>query len=248
MAPIRWFLLALQLTTIVPVPSIPRVTEQHIRQCVVFFPVIGIFLGLLLWMVQAALSPHMSRFPASVVSLSIYTLATGALHLDGLMDVADAIGSRRPREAALEIMKDSRVGAIGVMAGVLTMMGKLAAISSLSPHRWVPFVVVPMMSRLGMVWMMAIAPSARNHGLGALFAQKVPWWTVAVSTCIGTGVCLLVLPIRECVWVLFYSLVTVLLFTGWMVRRFGGTTGDTYGALNEGMEWIGWLLFVSFRD
>ncbi|MCL6599129.1 MAG: adenosylcobinamide-GDP ribazoletransferase [Alicyclobacillus macrosporangiidus] len=248
MAPVRWFMLALQFTTLVPIPSIPKVTEQHIRQSVVFFPVIGILLGLVLWMVQAVLVQHMPPFPASVVSLSIYTLATGALHLDGLMDVADAIGSRRPREAALEIMKDSRVGAIGVMAGVLTIMGKLSVISSLSPHQWVPFVVVPMMSRLGMVWLMAIAPSARNYGLGALFAKKVPWWTVIVSTCIGTGVCLLVLPVRQCLWVLLSALVTVVLFARWMIRRFGGTTGDTYGALNEVMEWIGWLLFICFGD
>jgi adenosylcobinamide-GDP ribazoletransferase len=162
------------------------------------------------------------------------------------MDVADAVGSRRPREAALEIMKDSRVGAMGVVAGVLVLLGKLSAISSLPPNRWSAFVIVPMMSRLGMVWSMALAPAARNQGVGALFARKIPGWTVALSTCISAGVCQLMLPTRECLWVLLYCAATVVLVSGWVMRRFGGTTGDAYGALNELLEWVGWVVFVCF--
>ena len=246
LAPLRWFTLALQFLTIIPTPSVQQATQQDVRRSVVFFPVIGILLGFALWVVQWVLIQYIPGLPAAVVSLSIYTLATGALHIDGLMDLADAVGSRRPREAAIEIMKDSRVGAIGVVAGVLVMLGKLSAISSLPPHRWSAFVIVPMMSRLGMVWSMAIAPAARNQGIGAVFARKVPGWTVALSTCISAGVCLLMLPTYECLWVLLYSAATVVLVSGWVMRRFGGTTGDAYGALNELLEWVGWVVFVCF--
>lgn len=243
-APVKWFILALQFATIVPTPSVRTATEQDIRHSVVFFPAIGMILGFVLWVVQSVLIHHMPRFAATVISLSVYTLATGALHLDGLMDTADAMGSRRPREVALEIMKDSRVGAMGVVVGILAILGKFSALSSLSPQHFEPFVVVPMMSRVGMVWSMVIAPSARNQGLGALFAKKIPGWSVAVLTSFSVSVCLLVLPLRESLWTLLYSILTMVLFTGWMVRRFGGTTGDTYGALNELMEWIGWTVLV----
>ncbi|CAM3974393.1 adenosylcobinamide-GDP ribazoletransferase [Alicyclobacillus pomorum] len=243
-APIRWLILALQFATILPTPSVRTATERDIRCSVVWFPVIGMLLGVLLWVFQSFFVHHMPSLAASVVSLSIYTLATGALHLDGLMDTADAMGSRRPREAALEIMKDSRVGAMGVVVCLFAILGKWSAIASISPDHWEPFVVVPMMSRLGMIWSMVVAPSARSQGLGALFARKIPRWTVAVATCLCGAVCGLVLPFQQCLWVLLYAILTVTLFTGWMVHRFGGTTGDTYGALNEIMEWVGWYVFL----
>ena len=187
-------------------------------------------LGLVLWVFQSVFVATCRPFAASVVLSIRLTLATGALHLDGLMDTADAMGSRRPREAALEIMKDSRVGAMGVVVGLFAILGKWSVISSISSDHWEPFVVVPMMSHLGMIWSMVIAPSARNEGLGAMFAQKIPRWAVAVATCLCVGVCGLVLPFQQWLWTLLYSILTVTLFTGWMVHRFGGTTGDTYGA------------------
>ncbi len=262
MAPLKWFLLAVQFATVAPVPSPRTVSEEDVQKSVLFFPVVGLLLGLLFYVVRSLLLDVMPNLPATVVSLTVYTLATGALHIDGLMDTADAIGSRKPREAALAIMKDSRVGAMGAVAGVLLLLGKVSAVSALTPyggigiwhtarqgfdtwHAAAPFVVVPAMSRLAMVWSMVLAPSAKKEGLSASFARKVPAWVVLTATVLGIAACLLFLPVAQSIWVLVYSALATGLFTGWMTRRFGGMTGDTYGALNEVVEWLGWFVFAA---
>lgn len=245
MAIVRWFILATQFATVIPTPSIRTVSDSDVRTSVLFFPIIGGALGCVLWGVQYFLTRHVPSLPATAVSLTVYTLLTGALHLDGLMDTADAIGSRRPREEALNIMKDSRIGAMGAVAAILILIGKLTAISSVSAQDWKPFIVVPMMSRLSMIWSMAASRSARQEGLGSFFARRLSVWVLAGATIFSGVVCILILPLKDALWVLVYFVVTVSLFNGWMVRKFGGTTGDTYGALNEITEWVGWMVFAA---
>lgn len=247
MAIVKWFLLAMQFATVIPTPSVGNATEKDIRISILFFPLVGLLLGGILFATQFFLTLHLSMLASTVVSLTIYTLCTGALHLDGLMDTADAIGSRRPREQALEIMKDSRIGAMGAVVSVIILIGKVAFISNLAPKHFAPFLVVPMLSRLAMVWAMAISPSARQEGLGFLFARKVPHWVLALATIFCVLVCLISLSLWNCLYVLLLFTITVSLFAFWMFRKFGGMTGDTYGALNEVMEWVGWLTFATMN-
>ena len=88
----------------------------------------------------------------------------------------------------------------------------------------------------------------RSDGLGGFVARQVPHWVVAAVTVLSALVCILVLPIGRCWWVLLYFVVTVSFFNLWMYRKFGGTTGDTYGAQNEIMEWVGWLVFAAIGN
>ncbi|MDP9727220.1 adenosylcobinamide-GDP ribazoletransferase [Alicyclobacillus tolerans] len=247
MAIVRWLLLAFQFTTIVPTPEIHNVSEQDIRKSVVWFPIIGGLLGGVLWLSDWFFSRYLSSMAASALSLTLYTWLTGALHLDGLMDTADALGSRRSREIALEIMKDSRIGAMGAVAALLLLIGKFSALSSLSPPYLGYFVVVPMFSRLSMVWSMAFFPSARQEGLGWFFSRKLPFWVTLAATCMTLLLSVLLLPIQEVFWFWLVSVFVVLLFNGWMFKKFAGNTGDTYGALNEIVEWVGWMLLVFFN-
>lgn len=249
MAGVRLLMLSLQFATVIPTPVLADVDETEIRRSVVFFPIVGLLAGAVLWVIQNLLRQHLAPMAATLVTLGLYTLLTGALHLDGLMDSADAIGSRRPREQALDIMKDSRVGAMGVVAAVFILLGKTIFITSLAqPVPWAippaPFVLVPMLSRLGMVLAMTLAPPARDEGLGALFAQRIPIWILPINFGIAAVVCLLTVPWWD-IWPIaaYFGLVTVG-FTRWMKRKFGGMTGDTYGALNEMLEWVGWLVFL----
>lgn len=246
LAPLKWLILSLQFATVLPTPQLKHVSENDIRRSVVWFPLLGMLLGVVIWAIQYAFW-RSSPWVASVVSLTAYTLLTGALHLDGLLDTADAVGSRRPADIALEIMKDSRVGAMGVIAAVLAMGGKFAAFSALGPASLAPYVVVPMLSRLGMVWAMFSAPAARDKGLGALFAKQVPVWVVLVASAVVLAACSVFIPLVDCLWIGGYFILVTAGLTYWMVRRFGGMTGDTYGALNEVLEWVGWVLFVVIR-
>ena len=96
-----------------------------------------------------------------------------------------------------------------------------------------------------MLWSMAVSRSARQEGLGSFFARRVSVWVLAGATMFSGVVCIFILPLKDALWVLVYFVVTVSLFNGWMVRKFGGTTGDTYGALNEITEWVGWMVFAA---
>ena len=241
--PLKWFILAVQFATIVPTPQVSDVTDRDMRYSMMFLPAVGLCLGAVLWALQIALQKHLPALSRTMVSFTVYTILSGALHLDGLMDTADALGSRRPRDQALAIMKDSRVGAMGVVAGTLTILGKFVAISSLSTAHAAPFLIVPMVSRLGILWSMVLAPCARPDGLGALFAKKIPAWVIIVATLSCAAICAGLLPLQRNLEVLIYFFVIVIGFTTWMKIRFGGTTGDTYGALPEVLEWVGWIVF-----
>lgn len=241
MAPVRWLILALQFTTIIPTPALPNVSESELRYSVLFYPVVGLGLGSLLWGMETYFTHFLSVPAATVFSLAVYTLVTGGLHLDGLMDTADGLGSRRSRERALEIMRDSRIGAMGAIAGILLLAGKGTAIAGISGTETMLFFLVPGLSRLGMIWSMKMAPYARaESGLGKVYARKIPLWTELFAT-VMIGTAFWMAYSFKGIAALVLTFAFVCLYTFFMKRRFGGMTGDTYGALNELLEWLGWL-------
>lgn len=246
MALVKWFILALQFTTIFPIPARGSVSESDLRHSVVFYPVAGFVLGCVLWGLQSILIHLLSVSAATVFSLAVYTFITGGLHLDGLMDTADALGSHRSRERALEIMRDSRIGAMGAIAGIFLLAGKGTALATISNHAYWLLILVPGLSRLGMVWSMKMAPYAREQsGLGQIYAQKIPLWTELFATAIVGAAFWITFSYRG-LSVIVFAFVFVWLYTVFMTKRFGGMTGDTYGALNELLEWLGWLFLPLF--
>ena len=238
--------LAVQFVTVVPIPSVPfTVDERAVRNSAVLFPLIGGGLGAVLWGVLRLTRGPLSTPAASVLALAVYTLLTGALHLDGLMDTADAIGSRKPRVQALEVMRDSRVGAMGVVAAVLVMLGKYTAIRTLGANDVAAFVMVPALARLGMVIAMVMAPYARTgDGVGGRFAGKLSVSLPITASVVIFGVLFLWTSVQEFIAVSITTLFITGLFTLFMRRRFGGMTGDTYGALNELIEWGAWMVWI----
>ncbi len=244
----RWFL-AIQFLTIFPIPEARSVNEEDFRRSVAFYPLVGMALGSGLGLLQWGLTRILPVMPASILSLAAYSLTTGFLHLDGLMDLADGIGSRKPRHEALKIMRDSRVGSMGVVAGILIMVGKFVALSSLSPGRLGPFVVIPGLSRWAMVLAMTSAPYARSGepGIGSMYAMhisRIALWGSSLTAVLGA---FLLLPVAEAVGVLALTLAVTLAMVWFARRRLGGMTGDVYGALNELVEWLGWTLVLAWH-
>ncbi|WP_311198833.1 adenosylcobinamide-GDP ribazoletransferase [Paenibacillus hexagrammi] len=122
---------AFQFLTRLPVPLRFEYTERIFRRSVIFYPLAGAVIGLLLWGAEVVLKHLLPPFPAAVILLAMWVGITGGLHLDGLMDTADGILSHRSREKMLEIMKDSRVGAMGVIVCVLHLLLKLSLLYTL---------------------------------------------------------------------------------------------------------------------
>ncbi|MFB5189869.1 adenosylcobinamide-GDP ribazoletransferase [Alicyclobacillus fastidiosus] len=239
----RSLVCAWQFFTIIPAPRITAPTDKDIVRSAYFLPVVGVFLGAVLAVVRWLLAMVMPLSAATFLALALYTLTTGALHVDGLMDTADAVGSRKPREEALTIMKDSRVGAMGAIAAVLLLGGKWIAMSALPTSALMVFLLVPALSRLAMLWAMRLAPAARPGGLGAMFAKRVRLTPIVALTA-GVFACALATMPWVPVLGSFVAFALVLcLATNAFCRRFGGMTGDTYGALAELMEWV--LYFVA---
>ncbi|MGW7439796.1 adenosylcobinamide-GDP ribazoletransferase [Streptomyces sp. NPDC054849] len=181
---------------------------------------------------------------AAAVTVAVPAALTRGLHLDGLADTADGLGSAKPADAALRIMKQSDIGPFGVVALLIVMLVQVAALSEVYADGWVrgalAAVVAAVTARLAMTLASrAGVPPARPEGLGAAVAGVVPRAVavvVAVLTVAAAAAAALPLglpaAVRQAAAVLAGLLAAELLLRR-CVRRFDGVTGDVFGALAE---------------
>lgn len=227
--------------TVIPVPHV-ALSPTTTGRSLVLFPLIGALLGGLLGMVGIWLDPLLPAGPIAVLLLAASALITGGLHLDGLMDTADGLGGGRSPEQRLAIMRDSRVGAFGALAGCLVLLGQFACLSELSGlSRFIALVVAGTMSRWAIVLALAFFPAARRSGLGATFQQGATRTVAFVSTLI---VVLGALASGQLGIVALAASGGVALVCGQMLtRRLGGLSGDSYGAIAVITETV--VLFIA---
>ncbi|MGB9804332.1 adenosylcobinamide-GDP ribazoletransferase [Desulfofundulus sp.] len=217
--------------------------ERAYGRAPLFFPLVGLFLGAA-WAVLYLL---LYRFFAPAVTAALLVLGmvvfTGGLHLDGFMDTMDGIFSGRPREKMLEIMRDSRVGAFGVLGLACLLLLKFALLLSL-PREVLPrlLLIIPALSRWGMVYAIARFPYARPQGLGLLQVRHTRGRELAVASLFALGAGVLGGPLG--LVMLVFSFVVVHLLGRYLTWKLGGLTGDTYGAINEILEVF--LLLIAY--
>lgn len=213
-------------------------------ESVVYFPLVGLFLGLVISVVWALLSYFAVPDPARAgVILAVIVILGGGLHLDGFIDSMDALLSGKEREQKLTIMKDSHVGAHGLTAAVVLLILKYSLLQSLpvsdiflmglnfSPA----LLVMPLLGRWAMVLALTCYPYARNRGLGSLFNAGGGRKALIVSTLITMLILGFVLGFAGMVLLLLVYLAAVA-WCRWVTGQLGGMTGDTYGALSEIIE------------
>lgn len=184
---------ALAFGTVLPVGRAASFSPERLP---VLFPFVGLVLGVLIAVADAAAVRLWPAPTAAVIDAALLAVLTGALHLDGVADTADGIFSHRPRERALEIMKDSRVGSMGMVAVIVLLMLKTAGIYGLESHRGILLVLIPGYARCSVFFALrrlpygrpeggivsglgADAPPLRSHwGLGLLLLAALPLgWT-----------------------------------------------------------------------
>jgi adenosylcobinamide-GDP ribazoletransferase len=183
-----------------------------------------------------------STFLAAVAAVATYAIVTRALHLDGLADVADGLGSAKPREQALEIMKKSDIGPFGVATLVLVLALQIAgATGAYAHHRGgLAIIIAAATSRLAITLACTPhVPSARTEGLGAWVAGTVSQRTASLvataclAACFGLGfvrgLSTALLTAAACI----VGTACALLLLRRCMTRFGGITGDVLGALVE---------------
>ncbi|MEV4347300.1 adenosylcobinamide-GDP ribazoletransferase [Actinoplanes sp. NPDC049596] len=223
--------LSVTTLTVLPVRG-GRVDRATAAVAMAVAPLVGALLGLmlaaLLWLLREA---HAPSLVAAAITVAAGALLTRGMHLDGLADTIDALGSYRRGDAALEIMKKSDIGPFGVAAIALTLLIQVASVDGLSPVSvilaWAAGrLAIPLACRRGV-------PAARPEGLGALVAGTVPLPVVAAGAAAVAGVAAIPGPHWPGPLAVVLSLSAGLLLVRHCVRRFGGITGDVLGASVE---------------
>jgi adenosylcobinamide-GDP ribazoletransferase len=229
----RLFLIAFQFLTIIPLPFAIRCEKEDMGRSTALFPMVGLVIGALLVCANWLISPWISRPLCDALLITLLTLITGALHLDGLADVCDGLAARGSRERFLAVMKDSQVGAIGAVGLVLALLLKWQALVAIPIElKWQALLFFPALARFGQVLTMTGARHARQEGLGAVFVQGCGKVTLilAFATVLFAGYFLLGLKgVIAVVAVCILSVAGRLFFQ----RKLGGLTGDTIGCISE---------------
>src|SRR5438874_966129 len=168
------FLVALQFLTIIRLRTALPFDDVTLGRSGVFFPMVGLFLGAVVWVVDQGLSQFFPFSLSNVFIIMAFGVFTRGLHLDGVADSADGLWGGGDRQRRLAIMKDSRIGAFGTLALLGIVLTKLRALDVLlSDGRSSALLLSPMYGRWACVVMAGLAVPAREEGLGATFVRGV---------------------------------------------------------------------------
>ena len=180
---------------------------------------------------------------SAMLVIALQTVVTGALHEDGLADCADGLGGGRDLEQRLSIMKDSRIGAYGAIALILSIGIRVSALSALmlalSPFgAALVLPVIAAISRAAMVWHWQALSSARPAGGGIAADAGVPdrdamFAAIGVAALICIIALLIALPFHGLLYAVLAAALSSLAFTSRVRRLLGGHTGDTIGACQQ---------------
>jgi len=223
------FIAAIQFITILPIGKPGTFEPQGMVQ---FFPIVGLILGIMLALFDLLVSQLWSMPVASVLDVIFLVWITGAFHLDGLGDTADGLYGQRPKQRALEIMKDSRIGAMALAAVVCALSVKWGGILDLNIHRTLFLIIIPAYSRAGSLFGFRFLKYGRSdQGTGhAFFKERLElsgFWGLLFPVFISlfTGWRCIILNAG-------FAVVTALILMFYK-KRMGCITGDMLGAMIE---------------
>jgi adenosylcobinamide-GDP ribazoletransferase len=227
--------------TTLPIPLPGTWSAGDSGRASVWYPFVGLVIGAITWLTWKGASLVLPAWVAGVVTLVVWVVLTGGLHLDGLADCCDGLLASTSVERRLEIMKDPRVGAFGVIGLVLVLLLKAAALGSLVPSSSFGILLAASLAR----WCIlpaALLPLARPSGMGADFAvgfrRSFMIWGA-------------LLPLVLAIFLGVHGIVAALAGLGaaavvlWLAKaRIGGVTGDVFGLVVEIVETTVLLVFL----
>ncbi len=224
------FVLAVRFLTILPIPGLEAEGRGALGRAAWWFPVVGLGLGAALVALDRLLALAFPPLLSALLVLSVWKVATGGIHLDGLADCLDGLGGR-DRTQRLSIMKDSRIGSFGAIGLILCFLIALLALAAMPiGARWRVLLQAPVVGRLAPL---LIGPRFRaatpDHGAGSAFLGAISGWAGPVH---------LVAAVALGAWLLgpwgvvmaLGALGAVFLWSAFLSRRLGGLTGDALGA------------------
>ncbi|WP_261128902.1 adenosylcobinamide-GDP ribazoletransferase [Bacillus sp. Marseille-Q3570] len=246
------FIINLQFFTMIPVPVELSMDDDHLKKAVKTFPLLGLLQGLI-YALAVFILVHWT--PLSVLAIAfilwlMMILMTGGIHLDGWMDACDAYFSYSSIERRLEIMKDPRTGAFGVLSAIVLLSTKFLFIyeivSRITFTSYLLIIILPFLSKGLMGLILMTVQQAKEEGLAYHFRKAgdspiglvyLIYWIVITGlvTLIDFGT---LLPIM----IMFIVVMSCfILLRSKTVKWFGGITGDVLGASVEGVELMLWM-------
>lgn len=236
--------LALGTLTVLPVPPPTQVTPKVAAVAMLMAPFaalpIAAFSAGLVW---AGSFLHVNHIFVGIAAVATLGILTRGMHLDGLADAVDGLGSGQSRERALEVMRRGDVGPLGAVALILVLFTQIAAVADIADHDIATaaacLLVTVTGSRIMLSWLcLAGIPAARGDGLGAAVAGSVPRGFGIVAGIAELGALALFshlvhLPVLQVIAAALAGTLIGAVFALRCIRRFGGITGDVLGATVE---------------
>jgi adenosylcobinamide-GDP ribazoletransferase len=227
--------LAIRYLTILPLPGPAHAPADRLGRAAGWFPYVGLVVGLLLAGADGVFTRFLPPLVSAVLTVTVWKLLTGGLHLDGLADCLDGMTGRDP-EHRLAIMRDSRIGAFGAIGLVLILVLAVAAVLELpTAVRWPALVIAPTIGRAVPPLLARLFGPARREGQGAAFVAGVGRAGAATALAVALLVSVAVLGAVGAVAAVLAAGVTA--GGAWyLARRLDGLTGDVLGAAVEVAE------------
>ncbi len=233
---VKSMIIALAMYSKLPVPPI-QWTKENMRYTMCFFPLIGLVIALLEWL-WFALASHLGAGDSlRAVGLTLIpVLVTGGIHLDGLLDTADALSSFQTKERRLEILKDTHAGAFAIIIACVFFLAYFGIFTEVKQEGLMVLGIGFILSRALSGYGVASFPCARGSGLVHTFADALSKKVVRIILIIETLLCLVIM-----VWMslplgmtaAFSALAFLVIYRLMSQKIFGGITGDTQGFFLE---------------
>jgi adenosylcobinamide-GDP ribazoletransferase len=231
---VRDFLQAFSFLTILPVGKRLPLEDRSLARSMAFFPLVGLVIGLLLALGYSLLSFLMPRPLALWLTIGLLALLTGGLHLDGFADTMDGLASGGSKEKILEVMRDSRIGALGVIGLILLFGAKYLSLDQIAnPSVHYSLILMAVMGRNSMVLVCYRSPYARSDGgLAKPFTENLGAREMVLSLVSAFGISLFLIGVKGIAVFLGIGLFS-LGCRFFFIKKLGGVTGDVLGAANE---------------
>jgi adenosylcobinamide-GDP ribazoletransferase len=229
---VHGLLVAARYLTIVPLPGGAHAALPGLGRAAPWFPVVGFGIGALLVATDRVATRLFPALLAALLTVTVWKLLTGGLHLDGLADCLDGLLGRDPTHR-LAIMRDSRIGAFGAIGLILFLLLELAAVAELpSPSRWQTLLAAPTIARAAPALLARLFLNARPEGIGASFQREVAAWAPLVTVALALAVAVAALGVAG-VLAAVVAMLAVVALGRFFSMRLGGVTGDVLGASVE---------------
>ncbi len=244
----RWddFRLAISFLTVLPVGRDIQATPEMLGRSMGLFPAVGLMLGLGLCICNWLLDSLLPRAVLDCLLILLLIAVTGALHLDGVADLIDGLAGGKDHQSTLEIMKDSRVGAIGVVGLVMVLLLKYLSLYHIPlEYKNAALIFMPVAGRWMQLCLSCYSPYIRPEGgIGIAFVENVGQAEFLRGTA-ALILTALVLFWGKGIFLVFLLGIATMLFLRYFETRLGGITGDVLGAVTEMVEVLVLILILA---